>query len=345
MFAPVSRTQSKLRIALDGPAGSGKTYTALTFAFQIVKAGGRVAVLDTENGSAALYSGKQPSGAVWQWDNMNLMPGQYAPSTYAQAIKDAGAAGYDVLIIDSLSHAWEGTGGALDQVDKARDANKFTAWRNVTPQHRMLVESIMSSPCHIIATLRTKTEYVLEIDDRGKQVPRKIGTKPIQRDGMEYEFTIFCDLDLQHNLSVSKTRCPLIDGQVINKPTGEWIEPVREWLMSGVPVPTIVPGPIPVAAHPAGPAPAGSTPKQLTAEQSELRGLLLEMAAGNITEAQRLCAIYSETPDGKAARSVIDMPPKWVTVTLAKVRDAHADWLREHEQDAGDDQSEKEGLA
>lgn len=347
MFAPVTRKQNRLRLAIEGPAGSGKTYTALGFAFALAGPNGRVALIDTENATASKYAGKQADGSVWQWDNCNLQPGSYAPSSYTQLIKAAGAAGYDVLVVDSLSHAWEGSGGALDQVDRAKGAgNDFTAWRNVTPQHRAMVEALITSPCHVIVTMRSKMEYVLEQNERGKMVPRKVGLKPIQRDGVEYEFDLVLDIDLQHTMTVSKSRCSAVDGQVVARPTGAWIAPVREWLYSGIaPAPVVVPGPIPVAAPPSGPAPAVSTPKSLTAEQTELRTLLLEMAAGSVSEAQRLCAIYSETPGGKSARSVSDMPATWVAVTLAKVRDAHADWLREQAETAGTDQAEKEGAA
>ena len=257
-FKPVTKAKSRLHLALAGPSGSGKTYTALAFAHAI---GGRIALIDTEHSTAAKYSGAQADGTVWHWDNLDLQPGEYAPSKYVEAIKAAGAAGYDVLIIDSLSHAWAGSGGALDQVDHARDANKFTAWRYVTPQHNALVEAILGAPCHVIATLRSKMEYVLETDERGKQVPKKIGLKPIQRDGIEYEFDIVGDLDLAHNMTISKTRCPAVDGQIVHRPSGVWIEQVREWLQTGEHVPPSVQpsafASAPFAAPPAEPLPPG----------------------------------------------------------------------------------------
>lgn len=247
MFKPVTREQNRLRLALDGPAGSGKTFTALAFAFALAGPKGRVAVIDTEHHSASKYSGKQPDGSVWQWDHCNLDPGQYSPSTYAQAILAAGQAGYDVLVIDSLSHAWIGTGGALDQIDHSRDENRFTAWKDVTPQCTALIEAIMTSTCHVIVTMRSKMEYVLEPNENGKMVPKKVGLKPVQRDQIEYEFDLICDMDLSHTMHVSKSKCSAVDGQIVHRPTGTWIDPIKEWLYSGAPV--AVPAPPPTFEH------------------------------------------------------------------------------------------------
>jgi hypothetical protein len=331
MFSPVTRTQNKLRLAIDGPAGSGKTFTALAFAHALAGPGGRIAVIDTENSTASKYAGEQPDGGIWTWDNLNLLPGQYAPTTYAQAIREAGAAKYDVLIIDSLSHAWEGSGGALDQVDRASergDGNKFAAWRNVTPQHRALVEAMMTSPCHVIATMRSKMEYVLEPNERGKMVPRKVGLKPIQRDGLEYEFDLVCDIDLGHIMTVSKSRCSAVDGQIVSKPTGEWIAPVRAWLYSGIeapaPAPAVTPGPIPTAAPPV-----------LTPEQARLREALLYLAQGSGAEARKLLATYAKTPGGKNGAappaSVAAMDAAWVYATWRRVEPDYNVALRKAE--------------
>lgn len=232
MFAPISREKNRLRLAIEGPSGSGKTYTALRFAFAIAGPRGRVAVIDTEHGSAAKYEGESPDGVQWKFDGVCLE--HFAPSTYEQVIKEAGASGYDVLVIDSLSHAWSGVGGALDQIDRSKSNNRFAAWKDVTPQQNAMIESIIRSPCHVIATMRSKMEYVLEKDEStGKFAPKKVGLAPIQRDTVEYEFDIVCDMDLDHTLKVSKTRCPEIDRKVVNSPTGAFIDPVMKWLFSG----------------------------------------------------------------------------------------------------------------
>ena len=257
MFQKATKKQLKARIALDGPAGSGKSYTALRFAFALAN-GGKVAVIDTEHRSASKYQGQSPDGVPFDFDVCELE--HYAPSTYTNVIKEAGKGGYDVLIIDSLSHGWEGVGGALDQVDKkaaaSKSGNSFTAWRDVTPMHRDMVEAILACPCHVIATMRSKMAYELETDAKGKMKPTKIGLKPIQREGVEYEFDVIGDLDVDHMIIVSKSRCPAIDGARAVKPGGAFIAPLLEWLSTGVaPDPTPKPTPEPdsePAAKPGG---------------------------------------------------------------------------------------------
>ncbi len=234
LFTPATRKQLKLRMALDGPSGSGKTFTALRFAFGLAGESGKVAVLDTEHKAAAKYEGLSPDGIPWKFDTCELE--SFAPSTYSAVIKEAGRQGYDVLVIDSLSHAWEGVGGALDLVDR-KGGNKFTAWKDVTPLHRDMIEAILASPCHVIVTMRSKMEYVLEENEKGKQVPRKVGMAPIQRAGTEYEFDVVADLDHTHTLTVSKTRCPALDEARAVKPTAAFIEPLKAWLGEGVEAP------------------------------------------------------------------------------------------------------------
>lgn len=229
-FHKASKTQSKLRLALIGPAGSGKTYTSL----RIGKAlGQKIALIDTERGSASKYSGDITDFDV-------LEPETFSPRTYIEAIHAAETHGYEVLIIDSLSHAWAGKGGALEMVDNAakrsQSKNSFAAWREVTPEHNALVDAILGARLHVIATLRTKTEYVLEEDSRGKKAPKKIGLQPIQRDGLEYEFDLVADLNLDHELVVSKTRCSALDKAVIREPGEEVAEVLRRWLTDGAPV-------------------------------------------------------------------------------------------------------------
>lgn len=224
-FKAATRKQSKLRMALDGPSGSGKTFTSLEFAFAIGK---RVAVIDSEHGSASKYVGEKPE---WQFDVLELA--SYSPSEYTAAINDAGASGYEVIVVDGLSHAWEGTDGALELVDK-KGGNRFTAWKDVTPMHRRMIDAITMSPAHVICTMRSKTEYVLEADGNGKQVPRKVGMAPVQRPGMEYEFDIYGSLDWSHVLTLSKSRCRAVDGLIVARPSASFMEPVIVWLTSGV---------------------------------------------------------------------------------------------------------------
>ncbi len=225
-FKKATKKQAKLRLAFVGPAGSGKTYSALEVASHL---GGRVAVLDTERGSASKYAG------IFQFDA--LEPESFSPDTYVEAIKAAEGAGYDVLVIDSLSHAWMGKDGALELVDQAakrsKSGNSFAAWREVTPKHNALVDAMLGARLHIIATMRAKTEWVIVENDRGKKEPKKLGLAPIQRDGLEYEFDVVGDLDHENNFVVSKSRCPALTGKVISRPGKDLADALRAWLSDG----------------------------------------------------------------------------------------------------------------
>lgn len=223
------RKKAKLRLGIAAPSGAGKTYSALLLAFGI---GGKVGVIDTEHGSADLYAD------LGDYDIIGI-EAPYTVPKYLQAIKAFEAAGYTTIIIDSLTHAWAGDGGLLDKQGKIADsgkANGFAAWRTITPEHNALVEAMLKSPCHIIATMRSKQEYVLETNEKGKQTPKKVGLAPVQRDGMEYEFTIMLDVDMNHIASASKDRTSLFDGRYfkIGKETG--VE-LQKWLESGEDVP------------------------------------------------------------------------------------------------------------
>ncbi|HZT79599.1 MAG TPA: ATP-binding protein [Gemmataceae bacterium] len=215
-------------MALDGPSGSGKTVTALRCAAAF---GGKIAVIDTESGSARKYAGEIFDDRPLAFDVLELTA--FSPAEYTSAIEEAGRLGYDVLVIDSLSHAWEGKEGALELVDRV-GGNRFTAWKDVTPMHRRMVEAILVSPCHVLCTMRSKTEYVLE-EQNGKQVPRKIGTAPIQRPGLEYEFDVYGSLDWSHLLTVTKSRCRAVDGLVVAKPGPAFMRPILDWLRRGSP--------------------------------------------------------------------------------------------------------------
>jgi hypothetical protein len=221
------RKKSKLRLGLCGPSGVGKTRGALEIAKGL---GGNIIMIDTEHGSGELYVHICPFDVI-------SLAAPYSPQRYVEAIKMAEKGGYTTLIIDSLSHAWAGEGGVLEMADKAakasRSGNSYTAWRDVTPHHNKLVEAILSSPLHIIVTMRTKTEYAMEINEKGKTAPKKVGLAPIQREGMEYEFTVVLDISHDgHVASASKDRTELFDGKpdVITTKTGKML---LEWLNSG----------------------------------------------------------------------------------------------------------------
>jgi DNA polymerase III delta prime subunit len=238
-FKKATKTQSRLRMALIGPSGSGKTYTALAIAAHL---GNKVAVIDTERGSASKYADK------FGFDVLELET--FEPSNYVSAIEAAESAGYDVIVLDSLSHAWMGKGGALEQVDLAAKRNKgnsFAGWRDVTPQHNALVDAMLQCRSHLIVTMRTKTEYIIEENQHGKKQPRKIGLAPVQREGLDYEFDVTGELDHDNNLMIDKTRCPELKGKVFQRAGEDIATILRQWLSDGAPAPEVK------HAAPAGP--------------------------------------------------------------------------------------------
>lgn len=225
-FRKAERRGQKARIALTGPSGSGKTLTALILASRL---GERIAVLDSEHGSASLYADR------FAFDSFE--PESYSPKVYAEAIKAAEQAGYEVLVIDSLSHAWMGRGGALEMVDDAAaraSGNSFAGWKVVTPVQHAMIDAILGARLHVIVTMRTKTEYVIE-DVRGKKTPRKVGLAPVQRDGIEYEFQIVGDLTVEHTMFVSKSRFSDIENAVFDKPDAALGDRIKVWLEEGAP--------------------------------------------------------------------------------------------------------------
>lgn len=295
-FKKATKANAKLRLAFIGPAGSGKSYSSLAVARALVGPQGRIAAIDTERGSLSKYANE------FAFDVLELE--QHSPADYQRAIKAAEDAGYDVLVIDSLSHAWAGKGGALEMVDnfarKSQSGNSFGAWRNVTPAHNALVDSIIGAKLHVIATMRAKTEWVVERDERtGKQTPRKIGLAPVQRDGMEYEFDVVGDIDQQHSFAVSKSRCSALADAVIEKPGRQMAETLRAWLAGPDAAPK---APAAKQAHPEAPAgtpaPSAASPTpsaapsepQLAAPSTAPDGLVGVLAAfaAAITEADLL---------------------------------------------------------
>lgn len=225
-----SKSQSRARVALMGPPGSGKTFSALNMAQHM---GARVILIDTERGSASKYADEFDFEVI-ELDTFN-------PKTYIAAIRAAEEAGADVIIIDSLSHAWIGKDGALEMVDKATasasNKNSFTAWKEVTPLHNQLVETILRAKAHVFVTLRTKTEYIIEANERGRLVPRKVGLAALQRDGIEYEFDICGTLDMENSLTITKTRCRLLEpNEIIQKPGRNVSDKLKAWLTDGAPL-------------------------------------------------------------------------------------------------------------
>ena len=226
-FRKAERKRARARIAIEGPSGSGKTFSSLLFASGL---GGKIALIDTEQSSSELEAGKP---GIPPFDVL-VLDAPYSPERYIQAIEAAEKAGFDCLIIDSLSHEWNGEGGILD--DHARmvkmGKNSFAAWKDLTPRHNKLIQKILESPLHIVATMRAKTEHVLSSDEKGKQVVKKMGMASVQRDTTEYEFTCVFKLDRDtHYATVSKDRT-IFEGRelILTKAAGEEL---KAWLDSG----------------------------------------------------------------------------------------------------------------
>lgn len=203
MFVKATKKRAKLRIALEGIAGSGKTYSSLKLATKLLdktEGNGRIALVDSEHGSASLYA------HLFDFDAVEL--DEFSLTTYLRAIDAAKGAGYPVLVIDSLSHAWAGKGGALEQVDRMGGSKFTNGWKHVTPLQTQLINTMLAYPGHVIATLRTKSDYSLEKDEHtGKIAPKKVGMAPIQREGVDYEFSVVLDLQQGGLMTVSKSRC------------------------------------------------------------------------------------------------------------------------------------------
>lgn len=226
MFKKAERKQAKLRLALSGPSGSGKTTGALLIAKGI---GGKIAVLDTERGSASLYAD------LCDFDVVELCP-PYTPENYINIIHEAERAGYTTLVVDSITHEWNGQGGILEIVDSVARSklkgNSYAAWNEGTPRHQKFIDAMLASSMHIIATMRSKTVYVETEKANGRKAMEKQGTAPQQRDGLEYEFTAVLDLNVDgHFANASKDRTNLFsDPIVIGEDTGRKL---LDWLNRG----------------------------------------------------------------------------------------------------------------
>lgn len=229
-FKQAERTTVKLKIGVQGPSGSGKTWGALALARNIVGPKGKIAVIDTENESASYYADQ------FKFDVLNLAA-PYSSARYVEALKAAIAAGYDIVVVDSLSHQWAGEGGILSRkeaLDQSKpSANTWTNWAKFTKEHELFKTRLLEAPVHIIGTLRTKQDYVLETNSNGKQAPRKVGLAAIQREGMEYELGVVFNVNMDHTATASKDRTGLFSVEdPINLADPKVGKALTEWLGS-----------------------------------------------------------------------------------------------------------------
>lgn len=225
-----TRKKVKLRLGLSAVAGGGKTYSALLLAKGLVNDWNKIAVIDTENNSASLYS------HLGEFNTIELAA-PYSPERYIQAIDACVNAGIECIIIDSITHEWDGKGGCLeiaDQVTQASNSkNSYTAWAKVTPRHQAFIDKILQCQAHVITTVRRKQDYDMVKDGNKTQVV-KVGMKEVTREGFEYELTCNFNLETSHYCTASKDRTGLFMGKdpfIVTEETGKLI---KEWCESGV---------------------------------------------------------------------------------------------------------------
>lgn len=220
-----TRQKTKLRVGLAGPSGSGKTYSALLMARGMASAWDKIAMIDTEHGSGELYS------HLGEY-NVITLTAPFSPERYIDAIKACEKAGMEVIIIDSITHEWDGTGGCLEIVEQITKASKsnnsYTAWAKVTPRHNAFIQTILQSSCHVLTTVRKKQDYAMEKDSNGKTTIQKVGLKEITREGFEYELTLNLEISIGHWATAGKDRT----GLFMDKPEFQITEETGKTLMA-----------------------------------------------------------------------------------------------------------------
>jgi hypothetical protein len=226
VFNQATKTQSKLRLAIFGPSGSGKTYTSLRLAAGMAGEEGKIALIDTEFGSASKYADR------FGFDVLNL----HDPKVdhMIQAIQAARQ--YEVLIIDSLTHAWKELLMQVDQLARAKyKGNSWAAWSEGTPLQNKMVHTLLGFPGHIIATMRTKTEWTINLDNNGKSSPTRVGLAPEQGKGIEYEFDMLMEISPEHTIHVIKDRTGKFQDRIIETPGEDFGLEILAWLNEGEP--------------------------------------------------------------------------------------------------------------
>jgi hypothetical protein len=299
-FQKATRHAVKLKLAIAGPSGSGKTLGALSLAKTLAGDAGTVVLIDTENGSASLYGDK------YAFDVLNLGP-PFTSARYLEAMEAAIEAGYSVLVIDSLSHQWSGDGGILsrkEELDRRPGSNSYTNWATFTKEHTAFVGKLLQLPVHVVATIRSKQDYVLETNDKGKQQPKKVGMAPVQREGLEYEFSTVFDVQMDHRATASKDRTGLFGDDLVDLVKPETGKKLLSWLASGAVEA------VPKSVAPAAGAAAYATPEQL----ARLRVLADHQAISDEGTKAIEAALGQPMSEAKAA--------KWIAQLEAKIAES-----------------------
>lgn len=226
-FKPASRSGSSLMIGIIGQTSTGKTYSALLLTRGLVGEKGKIAFVDCEGGMANLYA------HVTDFDIITLNP-PYTPEKFIEAIDSAVAAGYNAVILDTISHEWSGEGGILDEqsaIENKDPKRRWSCWGELTPRHNKFLNAMIRSPIHVVATMRMKMKYTVDYID-GKNTPRKIGLEPIQRENVEYEFPFLLEMDASHTATVIKDKSEIL-GEMF-RPTVETGNALRVWIEEGI---------------------------------------------------------------------------------------------------------------
>lgn len=283
---PAVRSRQFLRIAIAAPPGAGKTFTALRVAHGMSDS---IAVIDSEQGSSELYAGEDnPDGGAFCFQ-VDDLDGNYSVENYVRAINGAKRAGIKLLVIDSLSHAWAGPGGILEFVDlvaeRSKGSNKFNAWAKATPEHNRLLQAILTYPGHVICTMRSKMAHVQEVVG-GKTVIRKVGLQAVQREGIEFEFTVVGDMDVDtHAMTITKSRVSRLSDRTITKPGAELGRELLDWLKEA----PLADQPV---EHDQPPGPADSDRVSETWPEQDL--VPLDDAPGDVTESAPPAAQWTD---------------------------------------------------
>jgi hypothetical protein len=219
-----TRQKAKIRLGLSAVSGGGKTYSAILIAKGLCGDLSKVAIIDTENNSADLYA---------SLGDYNVLPllAPYSPERYIEAIKTCEKEGMEVIIIDSITHEWDGKGGCL-QIQESL-GGKYQDWAKVTPRHQAFIDAILQSSCHVITTVRRKQDYEMSKDSNGKIKVEKAGLKEVTREGFEYELTVNLELDTRHNAVASKDRTGLFMDRPTFTPSEETGKIIKEWCENG----------------------------------------------------------------------------------------------------------------
>jgi hypothetical protein len=228
------RQRRPLKISLEGLSGGGKTYTALRLAFEMIRRGigKRLVVIDSENESAGLYAGIVEDGQTWEYDTVDMPQAKRNPAGYAEAYEWAVSQGYDIIIIDSLSHAWHGALASVDSYAKSHRGDKLGGWADITPQQQHMIQTLTDTRAHCISTMRVKSDFQ-DQEVNGKTRKVKVGMKADQRDNTEYEYDLVLRFESGNDVYVDKVRgCTAMNGKSAVRPGPAFFKPLLDWWLS-----------------------------------------------------------------------------------------------------------------